>query len=87
MAARGFGQRDVDDMELWIIAEVLGFHHQTADRALTAEEHRKQGAALAAERVRRAAAGLPAPTATPTGPVATPAMVEALKRRRLERGA
>lgn len=91
MAGRGFSQEQVDGMELWIIAEVLDLHNadgapgQTGGRPVTFAEHKRSAARLAAERVRRAEQGGPAPTAPAGGPVATAEQVEALRRRRAQR--
>lgn len=86
MAARyNLGQRDVDEMELWVIAEMLGVS-EAEDRPVTAEEHERRAAALIAARVKAAEQGGPPPAAprSTSGPIVTDAQVEMFRRRRAE---
>lgn len=87
---RAFSPEEVDAMELWVIAELLGINDTAAPAGgqLTEAEFRAQAEALNAERVRRAQAGLAPPEAPASAtPEVTPAMIEALRRRREEREA
>jgi hypothetical protein len=91
---RGFSQAEVDEMELWVIAEYLGVNDSptaagsSGGGTVTEQVFREQSAALLAERVRRAEAG-EAPPAAPASatPEVTPAMMEALAERRRQREA
>lgn len=85
MGARGFGQAETDDMELWVIARLLGLHKE---RPVTREEHLRQATALAEARARAAAAGEPPPQSMPpmdNGMVVTAEQVAALRARRAAR--
>lgn len=77
-------------MELWLIAELLGINDdKTASAAgVTEAQFREQAAALNAERVRRAQAGLAPPEAPRSAtPEVTDVMIAALAQRRREREA
>lgn len=85
MGSRGFGQAETDEMELWVIARLLGLHKV---QPLTREEHMRQAVALAEARARAAAAGEPPPQVTPVdnnGMVVSEAQMEALRARRAAR--
>lgn len=84
MAARyNLGQADVDEMELWVIAEMLGVS-EAEDRPVTAEEHQRRATALIAARVKAAEQGGPPPAAprSTSGPIVTDAQVEMFRRSR-----
>lgn len=86
MAARyQLGQAAVDDMELWVIAEMLGVS-EVEDRPVTVEEHQRRASALLAARVKAAESGGPPPAAprSTSGPVVTVEQVEAFRRNRRE---
>lgn len=89
---RAFTPAEVDDMELWLIAELLGLNDPAAeeggDGALSEDEFRRRAEDLNVERVRRANAGLPPPPVPASAtPQVTDAMMEALAARRRERAA
>lgn len=90
---RGFSQVEIDDMELWVIAEYLGVNDPPTaagggSSGVTEHQFREQSAALLAERVRRAEAGeAPPPVPASATPEVTPAMMEALAERRRQREA
>lgn len=93
MAARGFGQADVDEMELWVIAEVLGVNAEAAAAVtgtVTVEQHRATSAELIRRRMEAAARGekLEAPAvAGPGGLVVTDDMRRVMAERKAERRA
>lgn len=80
----GFSPREVDEMELWEIAELLGINDPAdAGAPVSVEQFQAQSQALLAERVRRAESGLAPPRPPPSaGPAITPAMIAALQERR-----
>lgn len=69
MAERGLGQADVDEMELWVVASILGFDDDNEERLLTEREQRMSDAQMNAARVRAAELGEPMPDFEPTGPI------------------
>jgi hypothetical protein len=92
---RSFTPGEVDDMELWVIAELLGINEPAAAGAgsVTEAQWRAQAADLNAQRLAHAkavaaaqAAGEEPPPPLPVPPSATPEvttdMIEALRRRR-----
>lgn len=84
----GFTPREVDEMELWEIGEFLGFHDppDSPGGEVTEDEFRRRSQELIEARVRAAQEGAPQPEQPASaGPTVTPAMIEALKRRRAER--
>lgn len=88
---RSFTPAEVDEMELWVIAELLTVG-DTADSEpgapVSEAEWFARAADLNAERVRRHAAGLPPPEAPASAtPSVTPAMIEAVRKRGAERRA
>lgn len=88
---RAFTPEEVDEMELWLIADMLGIGRSDSPASasgMTEAQFREQAAALNAERVRRAQEGLPEPEAPPSAtPAVTNDMIEALRKRRVEREA
>lgn len=86
---RAFTPSEVDDMELWLIAELLGINESpAAQTGMTEQQFREQAAALNAERVRRAQAGEAPPEAPRSAtPDVTPDMIAALAERRRQREA
>lgn len=76
MAMRGIGQAAVDEMELWVVAEILGVN-DSDDRLLTEAEQRRRDAQMNAARVRAAEMGEPPPDFAATGPVLSEAQAEA----------
>lgn len=90
MADRGFGQAEVDEMELWVIAEVLGVNREHAAREtgiVTAEQHADQSADLIRRRIAAAQSGEkvtpPVPGFQPM--TVTDDMAAALAARRVHR--
>lgn len=87
---RAFSPEEVDGMELWLIAELLGLNDDKAASAagVTEAQFREQAAALNAERVRRAQAGLAPPEAPRSAtPEVSADMIRALRERREQREA
>lgn len=87
---RSFTPAEVDEMELWLVAEMLGVNDAPgADSGglLTREEFDARSAALIEERVRRAAAGEAPPEPPSAAMEATPDMIRALADRRRQREA
>lgn len=74
-------------MELWEIGELLGLHDpEDAAAEVSPEEFQRRSAEIIAQRVRAAEEGAEPPKAPASaGPEVTPAMIEALRRRRAER--
>lgn len=74
-------------MELWEVGELLGLHDPEDPNAeVTPEDFQRRSAEIIEQRVRAAEQGGPAPKAPASaGPEVTPAMIEALKRRKAER--
>ena len=90
MADRGFGQAEVDEMELWVIAEVLGVNREHAAREtgiVTPEQHADQSADLIRRRIAAAQSGEkvapPVPGFQPM--TVTDDMTAALAARRVHR--
>jgi hypothetical protein len=91
---RAFTPGEVDDMELWVIAELLGVNDDpvaSGGGLVTEEQFREASAALLERRVRAAEAGSAPPSVAELPPSATPevtpAMIEALRQRRAQREA
>lgn len=86
---RAFTPTEVDGLELWVIAELLGLNDaQPAGGSMTEAEFRQQAMALNEERIKRAREGLPPPPAPASAtPEVTPDMIAALRARREAREA
>lgn len=90
MAERGFGQAEVDEMELWVIAEVLGVNREHAAATtgiVTPAQHAEQSADLIRRRLAAAKSGEKVAPPTPgfqPMPV-TEEMTAALAARRVHR--
>lgn len=69
MAERGIGQRDVDEMELWVVGSILYGDDDAEQRLLTEREQRMSDAQMNARRVAAAERGEPPPDWEATGPV------------------
>lgn len=90
MARRGFGQADTDEMELWVIAELLGVNKAHADETtgvVTAETHAAQSAELIRRRLAASRTGekVVAPAGGFEPMTVTDDMADALRRRREHR--
>lgn len=91
MGRLGFSQAEVDEMELWVIAEHLGVHDEERQpsNVMTVAQHAATSADLLRQRVRAHERGTTPPAPPTTGPpggmAITQEMLDALAERRADR--